>query len=100
MTDRLRPGDDSLPLEAQDRLSADVVTIGSDWHQPARADDPQPPCVGPDQPHALAGASESARAELEAAFGAGFTHTAARDSARRDSGKPGAKQAGGLTAGG
>src|SRR3984885_7426643 len=92
-----------------DRLAADIVTIGS-WHQPANAGCAQPPCIAPDsqgslagarEPDALAGASKSARAELEAAFGAGFTHQA--DRGRPDDRRQGGQsegQAGGFAAGG
>ena len=82
------------------RLNADIMLIGGGWHQPDQPEDPQSPGASPDGPDIPAGASDAARAELAAAFGAGFTHTAARDRARRDSGKPGAGEARGFAAGG
>src|SRR5580704_10175852 len=136
MTDRPRPGelpdfpDRSLPpgeipsagdpdsarrpgqaAGEPDRLTADVMTIGS-WHEPAQviqpgcppppsADSDEPGTLaGKSEPGGLAGASESARAELDAAFGAGFTYRADRDCAHRDSGGPGGGQARGFAAGG
>ncbi len=145
MNYRPRPGDGSLPLDQnpadsgpdqgpgrrpecpegaagqQPRLTADIMLIGVGWHQP---EDPQPPSAGPGRPDTLAGAgdpgglagaSAASRAELEAAFGAGFTYRADRDRAHReaahrdgarrdsgdrDSGGAGAGQAGGFAAGG
>jgi hypothetical protein len=128
MTNRPRPGDDSLPpgedpadrgpdpgpdrgpghrperperaAGQEPRLTADIMLIGAGWHEPDQPEDPQSPGASPDGPDIPAGASEAARAELAAAFGAGFTHTADRDRARRDSGKPGAGEARGFAAGG
>src|SRR5580704_7680521 len=138
MTNRPHPGDGSLPpgedpadrgpdpgpdrgpghrLERPERaagqeprLTADIMLIGVGWHEPDQPEDPQSPGACPDGPDMPAGASDAARAELAAAFGAGFTHTADRDSARRDSarrdrarrdsGKPRAGEARGFAAGG
>jgi hypothetical protein len=145
MNYRPRPGDGSLPPDQnpadrgpyqgpsrrpecpegaagqESRLTADIMLIGVGWHEP---EDPKPPSARPGRPDTppgagapggLAGASESARAELEAAFGAGFTYRADRDRAHReaahrdsgdrdrggcDGGGPGAGQAGGFAAGG
>ncbi|HEX3921988.1 MAG TPA: hypothetical protein VHY31_06860 [Streptosporangiaceae bacterium] len=139
MTDRPLPGDGSLPsaenpaargpgqgaarlpegaTRQAPRFTADIMLIGTGWHQPEQPQDPPPPSASPDAlagvngphgPRGLAGASESARAELEAAFGAGFSYRADRDRAhrdrdRRDSGGPGGGhgggQGGGFAAGG
>jgi hypothetical protein len=150
MNYRPRPGDGSLPPDQnpadrgpdqgpsrrpecperaagqEPRLTADIMLIGVGWHEP---EDPKPPSARPGRPDTPAGAgapgglaraSESARAELEAAFGAGFTYRADRDRARRDrahreaahrargdrdsadcdGGGPGAGQPGGFAAGG
>src|SRR3984885_8840980 len=150
MIDRPRPDESLPPGQdprAQDRaaarptergaghnpsgLAADIMAIGS-WHHPAQtaqSGGPRPPAADLDEPGArpgggesggLAGASAASRAELEAAFGAGFTYRAARDSAHReaahresgdrdsfdrdigdrDRGGPGAGQARGFAAGG
>jgi len=136
MTDRSRPGDvpdRSLPpgqdpaapgpgrVEGPERaagqgprFTADIMLIGTAWHQPDQPMDPPSPSVSPDdlaalnEPHGpggLAGASDAARAELAAAFSAGFTYRADRDRAHRDSGDrggsgPGVRQARGFAAGG
>ncbi|HEX3923439.1 MAG TPA: DUF222 domain-containing protein, partial [Streptosporangiaceae bacterium] len=119
MTDRSRPGDvpdRSLPpgqdpaiprpgrVEGPEsaagqapRFNADIMLIGTGWHQPEQREDPPSPSASPD---GLAGASDAARAELAAAFGAGFTHSATRAHARRVSGGPGGNQARGFAAGG
>jgi hypothetical protein len=55
--------------------------------------------VGGNEPTGLAGASEPARADLTAAFAAGFLHQAERDRARRDDG-PDGNLAGGYLSGG
>src|ERR1700733_2614731 len=108
------------------RLAADIMAIGS-WHHPAQTAQPGgplPPAAARDELAArpgggesggLAGASEASQAELEAAFGAGFTYRADRDRARReaahreaahrdsgdrDSGGRGEGQAAGVAAGG
>ncbi len=108
------------------RLAADILAIGG-WHEPvltAQSGGPRPPAADLVEPVArpgggesggLAGASAASRAELEAAFGAGFTYRADRDRAHReaahrdgarrdsgdrDSGGAGAGQAGGFAAGG
>src|SRR3984885_7830105 len=150
MIDRPRPDESLPPGQdprAQDRaaarptergaghnpsgLAADIMAIGS-WHHPAQtaqSGGPRPPAADLDEPGArpgggesggLAGASAASRAELEAAFGAGFTYRADRDSAHReaahresgdrdsfdrdigdrDRGGPGAGQARGFAAGG
>ncbi len=95
-----RPEPPERAAGQEPRLNADIMLIGGGWHQPDQPEDPQSPGASPDGPDIPAGASDAARAELAAAFGAGFTHTAARDRARRDSGKPGAGEARGFAAGG
>jgi hypothetical protein len=60
------------------------MLIGGGWHQPDQPGDTQSPSASPDGPDVPAGASEAARAELAAAFAAGFTHRAERDRAHRD----------------
>src|SRR3984885_10498845 len=108
------------------RLAADIMAIGS-WHDPAQtaqSGGPRPTAADLDEPGAppgggesggLGGARAAPRAELEAAFGAGFTYRADRDRARReaahreaahrdsgdrDSGGRGEGQAAGFAAGG
>ncbi len=73
------------------RLAAGIMLIGGAWHRPAppasrsgRSGGPALAGVGADEPAALAAAGQAARSELAAAFGAGFTHQAERDRARRD----------------
>jgi len=141
MTHRPRPGDGSLPsgenpadrgagrgpghrperpekaAGQEPRLTADIMLIGSGWHQPEQPEDPPSPSAGPDGPGGAAGASDAAQAELAAAFSAGFTHHSDRDRAHRDpahpddsahrgagglcgDGGPGAGQARGFAAGG
>ncbi len=82
-----------LPAGQAPRFTADIMLIGSGWREPGQPEDLPSPSASPDAlpgvngPHAPggpAGASESARAELEAAFGAGFTYRADRDRAHRD----------------
>src|ERR1700733_13555643 len=109
MTNRPHPGDGSLPpgenpadrgpdrgpdhrperakraAGQEPRLTADIMLIGVGWHQQDQPEDLQSPGASPDGPDIPAGASDAARAELAAAFGAGFTHTAARDRVRGDS---------------
>jgi hypothetical protein len=89
------------------RLTADIMLIGVGWHQPGQPEDPPSPGASPDDrvgarrphgPSVPAGASGAARAELAAAFSAGFTYRAARarrDSGGRDSGGPGGEFAAG-----
>src|ERR1700691_2059547 len=98
MTHRARPGDDSLPpgenpaapgpdqgrgsrskpaARQEPRFTADIMLIGSGWHQPDQPEDPPSPSASPDaltgtsgadapagvgEPGSLAGASASARA--------------------------------------
>jgi hypothetical protein len=134
MNYRPRPGGGSLPpaenrafralgpVDGQEsaRFTADVILVGSGWHQPAGSAGPQPPGVGPGPgtgsgvpgsprdlagPPALVGASEPARlqlarSDLAAAFAAGFTHQAERDRARRDNDGTSGNLAGGFAPGG
>jgi hypothetical protein len=141
MTDRPRPGDvpdRSLPpgqdpvgpgpapapgpgrrsegaARQEPRFTADIMLIGTGWHEPVHPQEPPSPNASADAngPHArggLAGASDAARAELEAAFSAGFTYGADRDRAHRggahrdggnrDGGGLGVGPGGGFAAGG
>ncbi len=85
-----RPGRRSEGAARQEpRFTADIMLIGIGWHEPEQPQGPPSPSAsadanGPHAPGGLAGASDAARAELEAAFGAGFTYRADRDRAHRE----------------
>jgi hypothetical protein len=118
MNHRPRPDGSSLPpgenptfralgpvdLQEAARLTPAVLLTGGRWHQgarpeSARSEGPQPPGSTPGPAGASEAARAKTRAELEAAFAAGFTHQAERDRARRDD-EPAGKLANGFAPGG